>query len=189
MDSIISFLNPIFEWLPMAFFGSIIFFAAVLPQNYLKKLAWWSAGFRIFYAAILSLSQYYIWTLDSFTKFFLDYIVSYSWSRFWTDVLFSFALAILFWFFLKALQKKEERFFEAGETELGLVLALALGWPDFVIFVPLAFLAVVLFSLFRQLFMKEAYTTIRWPFVAAAVVTFVLSAKIFAVLPFLSAIK
>lgn len=105
------------------------------------------------------------------------------------EAMLSIALAFLFWFFLKALQKKEERFFESGETELGLVLALAIGWPDFVIFLPFAFLAVALFSLFRHSFLKEVYTTIRWPFVAAAVLTFLFSGKIFAILPFLSAIK
>src|SRR3989344_3109003 len=121
MDFSISFLNPILVWLPRLFFGLIVILAAILPQNYLKKLAWWSVGFRVFYAAILSLSQYYVWNQDKFTKLFLDYIISYSWSRFWIDVLLSFVFAILFWFFLKALQKKEERFFEPGETELGLV--------------------------------------------------------------------
>jgi hypothetical protein len=103
----------------------------------------------------------------------LGYFFFYSWGHFWLNALVSIALAFALWSFLKMLQKKEARFFYLGETELGFVLALAVGWPNFVVFLPLAFLSVVLISLFRTIFLKKAYTTLGWPFILAAILAFV----------------
>ena len=166
------------------------------PKPHFKRLAWLVIGFKLFYAAVLTAGQYLIWSGDKFDKLFLSqplkmasssiisriplfsdsklgYFLFYSWGHFWLNALVSIALALVFWFFLKILEKKEARFFYPGETELGFVLALAVGWPNFVVFIPFAFLSVILVSIFRMIFMKETYTTLGWPFIIAAVAAFV----------------
>lgn len=206
MNFIDSTLNPAMIWLPNAFFALVIALAVIFyfwttrkpenPRPRFKKLAFWTIGFKFFYAIILTLGQYFIWSQDQFTRLFLStplkisglspigrvplfadsklgYFLFYSWGHFWLNAIVSVALALVFWFFLKVLQKKEARFFYPGEVELGFVLTLAVGWPNFVIFLPLAFLMIILVSLFRMVFMKEAYTTIGWPFILAAAITFV----------------
>ncbi|MGC9610689.1 MAG: hypothetical protein ABSE68_00460 [Minisyncoccia bacterium] len=187
MDFTNSFLNPFLIYLPKVFSAGVILLAAFFylrvlknPEDSasrLKKLAVWVIGFRFFYALILTLGQYFVWNEDQFGKLFLkqpnNYFIFYSWERFWLDAVLSAVIAFLFWFFLKALQKKESRFFCPGETELGLALTIAVGWPDCVIFIPLTFLLVVLFSLFRMIFLKESYTTIGWPFIFAAALTLI----------------
>lgn len=89
------------------------------------------------------------------------------------NVLLSIVVAFAFYAFLKALKKHNDRFFHEGETELGLLLALIVGWPNFVVFVPLVFLAVVLVSIFRGIYMKEMYTTLGTPMLLAALITMI----------------
>ena len=173
MNFIDSILTPILIWLPGAFFGivialAVLFYFLILknpesPRPYFKWLAWWTIGFKFFYAAILTIGQYYLWSGDRFGRLFLNqplkvpsgvslfehlplfsdsklgYFLFYSWGHFWLNALVSIALAFALWFFLKMLQKKEVQFFYPGETELGLVLALAVGWPNFIVFIPITF--------------------------------------------------
>lgn len=208
MNFIDSFLDPALVWLPQAFFGLVIILAVIFyyrttrspenPRPYFKRLAWWTIGFKFFYAAALTAGQYFLWSEDQFSRLFLNaplkstalsmagniplfsnsklgYFLFYSWGHFWLNALVSVALAFALWSFLKALQKKESRFFYPGETELGFVLTLAVGWPNFVVFLPLTFIMVILVSLFRMIFMKEPYTTLGWPFILAAVIAFAFS--------------
>ena len=212
MSFVNSILTPVLVWLPNVFFGvviilAILFYLSTLknpesPKPYFKRLAWWTVGFKLLYAAILTIGQYFIWNGDQFGKIFLSqplkipngvsplehlplfsssklgYFLFYSWGHFWLNALVSIALALVFWAFLKALQKKEARYFYKGETELGLVLTLAVGWPNFVVFIPLTFLMVVLVSLFRTIFIKESYTTLGWPLILAAIIAFALGQAI-----------
>jgi hypothetical protein len=207
MNSVDSFLNPVIIWLPQVFFGVVIILAVFFyyltvrrpenPRPRFKKLAFWTIGFKFFYAAIMTAGQYFIWSEDQFSKLFLNqplkiptgtsllehiplfsgsklgYFLFYSWGHFWLNAIWSLVIALAFWFFLKALEKKESRFFYPGETELGFVLTLAVGWPNFVVFLPLAFIAMVLVSIFRMVFLKESYTTLGWPFILAAIAAFI----------------
>lgn len=200
MDFTNSFLNPVLVELPKVFFAGVILLAAVFypctlknpgdSGSRFKKLAFWAVSFKFLYALVLTLGQYFVWSEDQFGKLFLNqpnnYFIFYSWERFWLDAVLSAVIAFLFWLFLKALQKKESRFFYPGETELGLVLTLAVGWPGLVVFIPLAFLLVVLVSLFRGIFLKEPYTTVGWPFIAAAALTFVFGSAVLSALGLLS---
>jgi len=111
----------------------------------LKMLLIFTAAFRVFYVSLLSVTQYYVWSHAELTKllvnspispevplsnflhknlsFILDsrfgYIVFYSWGHFWISVLLTIAISSLFYAFLKALEKYNDRFFREGETELG----------------------------------------------------------------------
>lgn len=158
-----------------------------------KFLIWLVVGFKILYASIQTFSQYYVWSSNKFTKLFLDqnvidlnivkdifgkmawvfdnrfgYLIFYSWGRFWFEIVVTLVAALLFYSFLVFLKKHRERFFEEGETELGFLLAVMVGWSNFIVFLPLVFLSVVIVSIFRSLVFKEAYTTLGVPFLLAA---------------------
>lgn len=165
-------------------------------------------AFRIFNAALFSAVQYYVWSGQEFTKilinsplskevplsdflrngfgFILDsklgYFLFYSWGHFWINVLLSIAVAFAFYGFLKVLKRHNDRFFYEGEMELGLLMALIVGWPNFVVFVPIAFLAVVFVSIFRGVYLKEIYTTLGTPMLLAALVTIISGSNLINVL-------
>lgn len=157
--------------------------------NY-KWLAIILVASRIFYAIFLTAAQYYAWSKNVLTGFLLDspldqslpapslfkrfgYFAFYAYGRFWLNAFIAIGVAFAFYLFLKFLKKRQERFFEEGETELGFLAALIVGWPNFVIFAPLVFVSVVLISIFRGFFLKEAYTTLGWPFLLAAFLTLI----------------
>ena len=128
------------------------------------------AAARVLYAAFLTAAQYYAWSRGALTEALLAprYFWFYAYGRFWLNAFISIGVAFAFYLFLKFLKKSQERFFEEGETELGFLAALLGGWPNFVIFTPLIFISVVLISIFRGIVLKEAYTTLGWPFLLAA---------------------
>lgn len=151
--------------------------------------------FKGLYAILLSVGQYYLWTTSTFTQYLINsplsqnvpenfltqtfpalfasnsgYFLYYAYGRFILNPIIAIGIAFLFYLFLKSLQKYQERFFDSGETELGFLCALLVGWPGFVIFVPVAFACVVLVSLFRGIFLGEAYTTLGTPFLLATLV-------------------
>lgn len=162
----------------------------------LKILLIFTAAFRVFHAGLLSVTQYYVWSGSELTKalinspispevplsnflhkslgFVLDskfgYFLFYSWGRFWVNVLLTIVISLAFYIFLKALKRYNDRFFNEGEVELGFLLAMIVGWPNFIIFIPLVFGSVVLVSIFRGFYFKEAYTTLGVPMILAALV-------------------
>lgn len=182
-------LNFIAIWLPRVFFGLVLVFAVWaydrLRQGMkpkwigLRGLVIASITFKFVYAALLTVGQYFIWKNNSFTNLLIShsggvtgYFATYSWGRFWVEAVGSVVLAMLFWFILKVLQKHNDRFFHPGETELGFIAALIVGWPNLLLFVPLVFLSVVLVSIYRLIFLRESYTTMSWPLLLAVIFTF-----------------
>lgn len=177
-------------WSAFAAAAALYFFPRLRPfaaPKWFLALAAAAAAGRLLYAALASAGQYSLWAGNEFTKAFvafpadarslpaflrlipdaaenpLGYFLVYSWGRFWLNPLLAILVALAFYWFLKALERKQTRFFEEGETELGLLAALLAGWPGFVIFVPLAFSFVLLLSLVRRAVLKEAYTTLGIP--------------------------
>lgn len=163
-----------------------------------KFLIWSVVIFKIIFASIETFEQYFVWKSGDFTKLFLDsktidfgvlrefsgklfwifnnkfgYLLFYSWGRFWMQIAVSLAVAALFYVFLKFLKKHKERFFKEGEVELGFLLALVVGWPNFIIFLFATFGCVVLVSIFRMIFFKELYTTLGAPFLLAALLSLI----------------
>lgn len=157
-----------------------------------RKMIVASLLFYIGYPALLTIRQYYSWFANPLSKLLLNsplsenvpipqfiidsaifqshfgYFIFYSYGRFWMNSIFAVGVAMLFYLFLKFLRKHKERFFEEGEAEMGLLTALIVGWPRFIIFVPIIFLSVILISLFRMIVLKESYTTLGYPFLLAA---------------------
>lgn len=163
-----------------------------------KSLIWIVLVFKVAYASLETFGQYYVWKSSEFTKLFLDpktvdfnilkefsgklfwafnnrlgYFIFYSWGRFWMTIVVSLLAAAAFYLFLLFLKKYKERFFEEGEVELGFLLALTIGWPNFIAFLFAAFLSVILVSAIRMIFFKEFYTTLGAPFLLAALAALV----------------
>lgn len=164
---------------------------------------WWLAGalgaVRIGQTIYMTIAQYYAWLAGPLTKDLVSqpldvhiaqasvaawiirvfhihagYFVFYVYGRFWINALLGIGAAFLFLGVLAFLKKYRARFFDDGELPLGLVAALAVGWPLIVGFVPLVFVGVVVVSLARLIFFKKKYTTLGWPmFFAAAVSLFI----------------
>ncbi len=136
-------------------------------------------------AAIQTWIQYFAWSADPLSSKLLPpyqpwtRFALYALQRHWLGFFIGIALAVVFFLFLKVLQRYRERFFEVGETELGFVLALVVGWPHFVLFLPIALFAVIFISIIRGIFLKQAYTTLGAPLLLAAAVTLFWSEELF----------
>ena len=153
-----------------------------------KNLVFFAIGFRIFYSLAETFLQYYVWSLSGLTRlllnsplnlpikspFFFDYLPAlfkdhlgyflfYSYMRFWLNLVVVLLAAAVFYLFLKMLQKYRARFFEDKETSLGFLSVLLVGWPQFIVFLPLVFISVIIFSVFRRIAFKEFYTTLGAP--------------------------
>lgn len=189
--------------------AAVSYYSSAAPKLFnFKFLAVTTIALRFLYAAVLSVLQYYVWSQSEITKLLINsplseevplsdflrgifgsifdsklgYFLFYSWGHFWINVLLSILVAFAFYGFLKALKKHNDRFFHEGETELGLLLALIVGWPNFVVFIPLVFLAVVLVSIFRGMYLKEMYTTLGVPMLLAALITMIFGSNLIIVL-------
>ncbi|MBI4692153.1 MAG: hypothetical protein HY773_01785 [Candidatus Terrybacteria bacterium] len=130
--------------------------------------------FRFFYAGILTWLQYYVWSHNEFSRLLLPphqpikYFLQYSWTHFWFNAVLSVGAAFLFWLLLRMLKKYQESFFEQGEPEIGFLCSLIVGWPNFIIFAPLAFILMILISLFQTIFLKKFHTAFSISFLLAA---------------------
>lgn len=189
MNNIIQFITgPFLAW-GVEVFTAIIIFSALafyyLRHKFnLKFISWIGVGllvlFKIFYATVATWSQYMVWKTDQFSQLLLpphqdiNYFTFYSWTHFWLGLVISLGISTLFYFFLKFLNSYENRFFLKGEVELGFLMALASGWPGFLIFIPMTFIFVVLVSIARRLLMNKMYTTLGIPFILASAVAFYL---------------
>lgn len=183
--------------------GGIIY-ALRRRLNAAGAVLWWLAGVlgavRVGQAIYMTIAQYYAWLTNPLTKdlvaqplgvhvaeasvaawiirvFHLraGYFVFYVYGRFWIDVLLGIGTALAFLGVLILLKKYRARFFDDGELQMGLVAALAVGWPLIVGFVPLVFAGVVAVSFVRLIFFKEKYTTLGWPIFFAAAVSLLIA--------------
>lgn len=189
-ESIIAYIPAVWFWifLGLAF---LKLFRPSVPYRP-RTLAVASGIFVFLYAALLTIGQYFLWKSDPFTQTFLNsplkdlplplitlfpwlfktsvgYLVYYSWSHFWLPAILNVFVAFVFNRFLVVLERFQARFFVEGETTLGFLIVLLVGWPNFVVFIPVAFIAVLLISIVRGIFLHEPYTTLGMPFVFAGV--------------------
>lgn len=198
-DTILHFLfSSALNWIPFTFFVAMIvaaayvqYYSKTLPERrrtLFARLIIATICFRIAFAALKTWLQHYAWASDAMGKLLLPPTQSitvfarYAWTHFWINALLSIVVGLLMFVLLRALQKKNDRFFEEGEVELGALMAFVVGWPHFVIFFPLVFIFVVLFSIVRGIALKEPFTTLGMPLIAAAIVALVVALQ---VIPFL----
>ncbi|KKU74311.1 MAG: hypothetical protein UY00_C0068G0006 [Candidatus Wolfebacteria bacterium GW2011_GWA1_47_6] len=99
-------------------------------------------------------------------------LLQYVWTHFWLNAVIAIGAALLFYIVLRLLRSHNERYFEEGEVELGFLMALVVGWPYFVFFVPSVFLLVIFLSIIRGVFLHKPYTTLGVPFFLGAVIAY-----------------
>ncbi len=180
------------------------FGAQELPRRYklIAKVVIWA---RVSCAGFLTWAQYSVWSQSEMTRIFLTlpaddkslpmygflaplfkwsggYFTFYSFSRFWLPALASIVMGYLFFLFLKSLRKYKDRFFEDGEVELGWILALAVGYPSFIIFLPLVFFLIIPTSIIRIAVLKQRLTTIGYPMILAAIPAAIWGPRLIAIL-------
>jgi hypothetical protein len=182
------FTNSVVPQIPEYVFGIIFAGAAAIyffgaPSTWRKYFLWLIygvAGFRVLYAAFITVGQYYIWSQDEFTKLFLSspdgglagYFLPYTGFRFWLgSVVLTFVLAGLFALLLRYLRQRKESYFEEGEVELGVLMMLLAGWPNGLLFLLLLAFTVVFVSIFRMFVWRNPYTTFGTPFIIAGALT------------------
>jgi len=138
--------------------------------SFFIRLAVCGGVFRLVFAAAKTGLQYWGWAQSEFTKFLLPpyqhitVLLQYAWTHFWLNALLSTGLALVFFVVLRALRAHNTRYFEDGEVELGALMALLAGWPQVVVFIPAVFFSVVIVSIVRGFWVREAYTTLGLPF-------------------------
>jgi hypothetical protein len=177
------FTNSYIAWVPKIFYPLAFIAAAAFyflnkekrAKRY-QRLAIGIVCFRGAYALFETIGQYYVWSQNNFTRFFLpphqsiSYLFIYSGDHYWLNGVFAVACAALFVLLLKALRRHNERYFDDGEVELGAAVALIVGWPGFISFLLIVFPSVILVSIIRRIFFGELYTTLGGPFLVAALI-------------------
>lgn len=178
--------------------------AQKLIQRYrlIAKATIWA---RIFYAGFLTWAQYFVWNQGEITRIFLTlpandkslpmygflaslfkwsggYFTFYSFLRFWLPAIASIAIGYLFLLFLRSLRKYRDRFFEDGEIELGWVLALVVGYPGFIVFLPLVFFLIIPTSIIRMAVLGQHLTTIGYPMILASIPAMIWGPRLMVVL-------
>lgn len=196
------FLQVIFSqslnWVPFAVLvatilvvGYVFLYARISverKQTLFIRLIYAIIGFRIGFAALKTGLQYYAWAHDPMGKLLLPptqgitIFLRYVWTHFWINVLISIGVGLFVFVLLRVLQRRNERFFSTGEVALGTLLAIVVGWPHFVIFFPLVFVLVVLFSIVRSIFFKESFTTLGLPLIVAAMIALFIALPLLTVL-------
>lgn len=169
----------VITWVPVAVFFAVAIAAYIAyhrpasEQIRLRRfmiLAIATIVLRLTFASIKTGLQYYAWTLSDMSRYLLPpyqsirVLLHYSWTHFWLNALISIGAALLFFIVLRALRSYNPRYFEPGEVELGFLMALIVGWPHFIVFVPVVFLLVIVISTIRGIFLHEPYTTLGLPF-------------------------
>ena len=143
----------------------------------MRRLCFVSIAVLFTLALLATFLQYAVWRGDPFSQNLLPpsqsilYFAKYAGTHFWLTPLISLVVGTAFYGLLTTLKRKNDRFFEEGETELGAVALFLVGWPRVVVFLPAAFLAVVVISAFKLALKRGAYTTLGAPFLFGLAVT------------------
>jgi hypothetical protein len=109
------------------------------------------------------------WLFD--TRF--GYFLFSSWFRFWLSALLAVLAGYLLYQFFRALERYQPRFFIPGEPFIAGALAILVGWPGVIVFVPLIFVVLFPVAIVRRIVFGELYTTMGTPFIVAAVVAYI----------------
>lgn len=148
----------------------------------LKKIIIAFVAFKIVHSSILTGLQYITWKNNEFSKLFLppyqpiDYFVKYSFMHFWLDMFLGITVAFLFYLILKILEgyfKKDHPETEFSNGKIGLLGALMVGWPNFIVFIIISLFLAVILSAYRGIIYKKTDVSLFWPFVAAIVISII----------------
>lgn len=174
MSTVLAILPVVTEW-ALALAAAVVYLsrnrrAPEVNLRAMRRLFVVSAAAFFALALIGSFAQYAAWKSDPLSSKLLPpyqpigYFLKYAGTHFWLTPLLSLAGALIFYRLLDTLARANARFFESGEVELGALAAFLAGWPRIVIFLPAAFLTVVIISFVRRALGFGAYTTLGVPF-------------------------
>ena len=178
-------LSPLLGWVSpvvlvaIAVFSCVVYYRPSFAHRRTRiflLLAATAAAFRLLFAGVKTGLQYYAWLQSDISKFLLPpyqsigVLLRYSWTHFWLNALIAIGAALLSFVVLRVLYSYNERYFDTGEIELGALMALVVGWPHFVVFVPAVFLSVIIVSIIRGVAFREPYTTLGLPFFIGAAI-------------------
>lgn len=171
-----------------------------------KKLFIVTVCIRVGYAALLTWGQYRLWESDPLGRLFLNtsldsaipipfvralpllfdnrfgYFLFSSWFRFWLSALLAVFVGYLLYRFFRILERYQPRFFYDGEPLLGGALAVLVGWPGVIVYIPLIFMVIAPIALIRRIIFKDEYTAMGIPFIVAGALALIAGHWIIAVL-------
>src|SRR5512146_688301 len=128
----------------LALAGAVLYFtrsrrAPETNKKFIERLFWISAGVFVLSALLMTWMQYATWKGDALSMKLLPpyqsilYFVKYVGIHFWLAPIISVLVSAAFYGILLLLKRRNERFFEEGEPELGALAAFLVGWPRFVV--------------------------------------------------------
>jgi hypothetical protein len=139
-----------------------------------------AAGF--IFAAFLTVSQYYVWSLSAIGRFFLPpaqptYFINYAFLHFWLGRLIGLFLSLLI-FGIFYLIRHYRRVLSRSEINLVFLACLLAAWPRQIFLIPLFFLLAVLELIIMALIykdrgFKETKIKIFWPLILATLLTLI----------------
>jgi len=182
----------VLNWLPLIFSGTIILILIInhlfSSRKYLRflkklentKLIYILIGATLLFDTVLSILQYVTWHSSPLSRFFLppyqpiNYFLSYILFHFWLAGLLVLILALAFYLFFKLAKKYRDDLVSSEELPLILLAGLLVGWPNFIILVPLFFLLTLIFSVVNLLVFKKKKNTLLYPLIISLVIVFLI---------------
>jgi|GEM_PF-1835601 hypothetical protein len=134
------------------------------------------------FAAFLTVSQYYVWSLSAIGRFFLPpaqptYFINYAFLHFWLGRLISLFLSLLI-FGIFYLIRRYRHVLSQTEINLVFLACLLVAWPRQVFLIPLFFLLAILKLIIIALIYKnkgfrEIKINIFWPLILAMLLSLI----------------
>lgn len=187
------------------------------PKQKQARLLWLAASvfiFNLIWALVLTAANYQVWKADPFERLLLQipltpetplfggyavfsflkhaklgYFIYYVLNKYWLDYFYGALLAIAFFAVLKVVQTQKDQLLDNNEATLALLLTLLAGWPAGAIFLPLAFIFLILYSIYNLAFLKQQRTPLAGPFMAAALVVIITMPVLYKIFPQLIFLK
>lgn len=132
--------------------------------------------FRFIYAGVLTKMQYALWLDNDFTRYLLPphqpirYFIGYAWTHFWLGAVISVGMPLIVFLFFVILRKIKKEALGGEEAGIIFLTSLVAGWPNIIIFLPLAFIFALLTAVFRKIFLKDDHISVSLPFLLAALI-------------------
>ncbi len=158
---------------------AVFFFSVKKERNY-KYIIIGGVLFWIIYPAILSVMQFFAWSLDPKTQILLvqplasetpipaiflklldhkyGYFAFFVYGRFFLHSFLLLLSAFVINFLCKAITRYRANILTSDERMMMVIAALSLSWPVVVLFLPMVFLFLVLHSMFQVFVFKQTYT-------------------------------
>lgn len=186
------FFSWFLTYLPLVISGIMVLVVvlnSLLPNRkyllFLKKIKTTSliyllVGLTLFFNTFLSVLQYFVWRSSDFSRFFLppftkiSYFLTYIFIHFWFASLLAGVVALVFYLLLKLIKKYRNEVISQEELSLILLSGLLVGWPKFIILVPLFFLLTLIFSIVNLLVFKKKTNSLLYPLIFSLIIVFLL---------------